>query len=543
MQTVLLDIAVRLQCDGHPAPVSREDAKRQFEEMVGDEGHHHRAKRLLSQRLGKLVKRKILEDPDGVLAILSAWSTWESGWPVHHPVQQQQQPVAVAAVTGPISSEPISSEPAAPHSQDQSGPDDESEDDLGGDLGDDLGDDLRPDDMRPPEAIHDMRPPEAIHESGFMDHFVVVPSHRRVTTEATIERVARVQPESESDSEDDLFGPTENRGTLCDDGIRRYRTSNNVWRRFPSPRGVRVAPIRKRGDDRRLHDYAIEAKDDEKNVRRKCQGVPGEIESLCRALDKTYDNERFLRRGITLSKPVMVEKVVVVGCPAFIGSLDDVVREIKAFSLGLLDSDGNRALKLLAIGVTNKEALSNIITGEKTSRERAATGETALVPYRYDKRIFLPIDQTTFKFLYDDDFTYEGDTPLAIMERAIQKLEIRGNLTSSGGNKRLMSAKPTKVRSERAGWLAESQQELPSNVITKIFIARLEVQGARAGTFEKALQEALNPPLETSYGGAKEGKSYVVFVDIHSANSFHSKLVAKIDPANRKQRQHVPIAW
>ena len=54
---------------------------------------------------------------------------------------------------------------------------------------------------------------------------------------------------------------------------------------------------------------------------------------------------------------------------------------------------------------------------------------------------------------------------------------------------------------------------------------------------------ALNPPLETSYGGAKEGKSYVVFVDIHSANSFHSKLVAKIDPANRKQRQHVPIAW
>jgi hypothetical protein len=447
----------------------------------------------------------------------------------------------VAAVTGQISSEPISSEPAAPHSQDQSGPDDESEDDLGGDLGDDLGDDLRPDDMRPPED--DMRPPEAIHESGFMDHFVVVPSHRRVTTEATIERVARVQPESESDSEDDLFGPTENRGTLCDDGIRRYRTSNNVWRRFPSPRGVRVAPIRKRGDDRRLHDYAIEAKDDEKNVRRKCQGVPGEIESLCRALDKTYDNERFLRRGITLSKPVMVEKVVVVGCPAFIGSLDDVVRDIKAFSLGLLDSDGNRALKLLAIGVTNKEALSNIITGEKTSRERAATGETALVPYRYDKRIFLPIDQTTFKFLYDDDFTYEGDTPLAIMERAIQKLEIRGNLTSSGGNKRLMSAKPTKVRSERAGWLAESQQELPSNVITKIFIARLEVQGARAGTFEKALQEALNPPLETSYGGAKEGKSYVVFVDIHSANSFHSKLVAKIDPANRKQRQHVPIAW
>ena len=72
--------------------------------------------------------------------------------------------------------------------------------------------------------------------------------------------------------------------------------------------------------------------------------------------------------------------------------------------------------------------------------------------------------RTTFKFLYDDDFTYEGDTPLAIMERAIQKLEIRGNLTSSGGNKRLMSAKPTKVRSERAGWLAESQQELPSNV-------------------------------------------------------------------------------
>jgi hypothetical protein len=131
MQTVLRDIAVRVHQDPDSAAreVSQADADAAVSDMLEDDALFARGKRLLEKRLRKLALKRIREGPGLVEAILENWSDAEFVPAMVLQQQQEQQPVAVAAVN-------LALEPAAPHSQDQN-----SGDDFGDDFGDDDDDD------------------------------------------------------------------------------------------------------------------------------------------------------------------------------------------------------------------------------------------------------------------------------------------------------------------------------------------------------------------------------------------------------------------